>query len=348
MSKLLPSTPDLSSRREPEPRVIAIEDDAADELFEALASETARTVFRALHDEPAAASRLAEAADTSVQNVRYHLEQLGEAGLVEVAGTQYSSKGREMDVYAPTDEPLVMLASGEGVESTLRGLLERLVGGVAVLAVLSVLVHALVVGDLAYLDFTGAGGTGGGPAGTPFATGAFAGSLVVLALALGWWYLTGSRSGLAAWIWDRPALSGRDLDTTADALVLAAVGAVVVALGWLAIATFDVVIQPVGGFGLAQLLPLVVIGGAAAHAYVNDGLVVSWAVVFLPLLALGLASIGLGLAGQGLAQLPGAIGYPVLLASVGALVLGTVGFVAGVGLRVVVSWLAPMDAPGEA
>ena len=343
MSKLLPSPPDLSARREPEPRVLTIDDAAADDVFEALASETARTVYAALHEEPAAASRLAEAADTSVQNARYHLDRLAEAGLVEVAGTQYSSKGREMDVYAPADEPLVMLASDADGRGRLRRALERLVGGVAVLAAVSLLVHALAEGDPAFLDVTGAGGAGAGPDDPPFATGVFLGAVVTLTLALAWASLDVERGALAEWALERPALTGRDLGTSRRAVGYALLGAAALAAFWLVQAALGVVLQPVGPVGPAQVLPLLVAGGAAAQAYWNDGLLVSWAVAFLPLFGLGLASIGLGLAGQGLVHLPGAIGYPVLVAAIGAVLLGTIGFVAGVLARAAVAAAVPAE-----
>ncbi|RLM83656.1 ArsR family transcriptional regulator, partial [Halobellus sp. Atlit-38R] len=59
-------------------------------------------------DNPAPASDIAEAADTSVQNARYHLEHLCEADLVETVDTWYSKKGTEMTVYALSVEELVI------------------------------------------------------------------------------------------------------------------------------------------------------------------------------------------------------------------------------------------------
>lgn len=339
MSRLLPSRPDLSRRDEPEPRLLTIDDEAADEVFEALASGTARTIFGALHDEPATASALAEAADTSLQNTRYHLEQLAAADLVEAAGTQYSSKGREMTVYAPADEPLVMLASADPPAVGLRALLERFVGAVAALAVLSLLIHALVEGGLAYVDFTAAGGTGDGPERLPFATGVFLGAVVGLGLAVAWSYWGAERVAPIDWVRRYPALSGRDLATSRRAVAAATVGAVVLAGVWLGTAAFDVVLRAIGPFGPAQWLLFGLVAAAAGQAYVNDGLLVSWAVIFVPLFALAMGSIGVGLAGEGLAAVVGVIGYPVLVAAVGAVTVGTVGFLSGVGLRLMIAWL---------
>ena len=87
--------------------------DEADQLFDALAAETARKILRALHEEPTTKSALASRLDTSIQNVSYHLEKLEAAGLVAAEETWYSTKGREMDVYVPTADPLILVSKSE-------------------------------------------------------------------------------------------------------------------------------------------------------------------------------------------------------------------------------------------
>lgn len=104
------------------PRVVSIGEDA-DAVVEALRSDTARSVLCALYEEPTVASILAERVGTSTQNVHYHLDRLRTAGLVEVAGTWYSVKGLEMNVYAPTGDPLVLAA---GCEERVRALREAI------------------------------------------------------------------------------------------------------------------------------------------------------------------------------------------------------------------------------
>lgn len=157
MSKLFPfrSTPDLGER---EPRLVDLDEAAADEVFDALGSETARTLLLELHAEPRPASELAEAVDTTVQNVQYHLTKLEAADLVTQVDTWYSESGTEMAVYAPADEALVLFA-GERPERSLRRLLERLVGAVAVLAAGGAAV-ALAVG---WRGATGLGASGPEP-----------------------------------------------------------------------------------------------------------------------------------------------------------------------------------------
>jgi len=166
---LLPSEPDTEPP-DAGPRVIGVDSEDAEDVLTALSSGTARELLSALHEDPAPPSRLAEEVDTSLQNAQYHLEKLEAAGAVEVVDTAYSEKGREMDVYAPADQPLVIFA-GDGGESTLRSALSRLLGSVGVLAVASLAVQALV-GEGGLLDApTGGGGAGGATGGGAGAAG---------------------------------------------------------------------------------------------------------------------------------------------------------------------------------
>jgi DNA-binding transcriptional ArsR family regulator len=143
MGKLFPfrseSTPDST-----EPQLIEISDDAADDVFSSLSSDTARAILSGLYEDPATASDLSEAVDTSLQNTKYHLERLESAGLIEPVDTWYSSRGNEMTVYAPTKEPLVVTAGTQESTSRLRTVFERLVGTVTILALASVVIDRVV------------------------------------------------------------------------------------------------------------------------------------------------------------------------------------------------------------
>ena len=206
MVRLLPSEADTSAVDDASPRVIGLDGDDADSLLSALSSGTARNVLSELHDDPDTPSALANRVDTSLQNVQYHLSNLEDAGLVAVVDTVYSEKGREMKVYAPADRPLVMVAGGDTDVGELRSALTRLLGGVALLGVLSALVQAWLRG----LPFGAMSATTGGGAGnadgarvaaeataaTAAATGGglppglvfFLGGLAVLLVAFAAWY----------------------------------------------------------------------------------------------------------------------------------------------------------------
>ncbi len=194
MVRLLPSEADTSAADDSSPRVIGLDGDDADNLLSALSSGTARNVLAELHDDPDTPSSLADRVDTSLQNVQYHLGNLEDTGLVEVVDTVYSEKGREMKVYAPADRPLVMVAGGDTDAGELQSALTRLLGGVALLGLLSALVQVWLRG----LPFgTAAGGAeattqavttassgGGVPPGLVF----FLGGLAVLLVGFAAWY----------------------------------------------------------------------------------------------------------------------------------------------------------------
>ena len=83
---LLPSESDATAA-DADPRVVGVESDDADDLLSALSSETARHLLGELHDDPAPPGELADRVGTSLQNAQYHLENLQEAGAIEVVDT---------------------------------------------------------------------------------------------------------------------------------------------------------------------------------------------------------------------------------------------------------------------
>lgn len=102
---------DIESDSETE--VVSLGDSGA--VIEALTSRTARDILSVLQDEPLPPSEIADRTDTSLQNATHHLTQMDEAGLVDVVDRWYSSRGHEMDVYAPvSDSVVICLGSTDG------------------------------------------------------------------------------------------------------------------------------------------------------------------------------------------------------------------------------------------
>jgi DNA-binding transcriptional ArsR family regulator len=166
---LLPSEPDTSAAEEADPRVIGVDSDDADDVLSALSSETARKLLSELHRDPAPPAEVADRVGTSLQNAQYHIEKLENAGAIEVIDTVYSEKGREMNVYAPADRPLVIFAGDEDQTTGIRAALSRLLGSLGILAAASLVVQA-VYGNLLNMGSapTGGGGdTGGQESGAP-------------------------------------------------------------------------------------------------------------------------------------------------------------------------------------
>jgi DNA-binding transcriptional ArsR family regulator len=190
MSELLPSDSEVQAEQSGELQTLWLDSDEAGDLLSSIACDTARNVLTALHEEPATASEVAGTVDTSLQNARHHLENLQDAGLVRVADTRYSSKGREMNVYAPSEDPMVVFVGrqddGEGLLDSLR----QLAPVVAALAIASLLVQTLLTpsatGTAAgEIPRIGQGlGAAGGAAGLPPGALFLAGGLLALAAVL--------------------------------------------------------------------------------------------------------------------------------------------------------------------
>ncbi|MFC6988413.1 ArsR/SmtB family transcription factor [Haloplanus sp. GCM10025708] len=170
-------------------------DDDAAHLIRSLSSETARAIVAALHEDPATASELSESVSTSLQNIRHHLGQLEEVGLVRVADTRYSVKGREMNVYAPTEDSLVVCVGSETDKERFLDSLERPIGAFALLAGVAFLVQRAFGAGVVDLGGPGTaprvGDSVGGAAGPilgllPPGLAFFVGGALALALVAAW------------------------------------------------------------------------------------------------------------------------------------------------------------------
>ncbi|WP_267643582.1 ArsR/SmtB family transcription factor [Haloarchaeobius amylolyticus] len=161
MSGLIDRIQDRTATADERMRVLGMAEADTDEVLDALSSETGRTTFRTLFDEPGTASELADRLDTSVQNVHYHLTNLQDADLVEPIDTIYSEKGNEMTVYGPANDPLVFVGDDDR-RSVVETSLTQVVGGLGLLAAGSLLVQW---GAERLVREGTAGGATGGPAG---------------------------------------------------------------------------------------------------------------------------------------------------------------------------------------
>jgi DNA-binding transcriptional ArsR family regulator len=137
VSSLFPRRSAVSIGRD-DARVVSIDGEADEAVFDALGSATARRILAETYDEPAPASEIAERVDTSLQNARYHLDNLADAGLVEQVDTWYSEKGNEMVVWGRPAGGLVLVAGGESWRGRVERALKRLLAPVAALALASV------------------------------------------------------------------------------------------------------------------------------------------------------------------------------------------------------------------
>jgi DNA-binding transcriptional ArsR family regulator len=139
-----PTGPDTPGDGESTARVLEFGTERADDALETLSSGTAQDIVSVLQDGPVTANDVADDVDTTLQNVHYHLNRLHEAGVVDVVDTAYSEKGREMDVYAVSGSPLVIVAGEDDDRKTVVELLSELTGGIGLLAGVAVGVQRLL------------------------------------------------------------------------------------------------------------------------------------------------------------------------------------------------------------
>lgn len=144
MAQLLPFRSPGTIDIDGPPRLVSIDDDAANDVISALSSETARAILSHLYTEPTHASAVADAVGTSLQNARYHLDNLQSAEVIEPVDTWYSARGTEMTVYAPTSEALVVAAGRKDRTSLLKQTITRVLGAIAILGILSAAINRVL------------------------------------------------------------------------------------------------------------------------------------------------------------------------------------------------------------
>jgi hypothetical protein len=105
----------------PDRDVVYLDEARATRVFEALTCPTRREILVYLWEEPSSSSELAERLDCSVQNTQYHLDTLVDSHLVEVVDTTLSTRGYEMDLYAPVRAPVVVVAPPESTDRRSAG-----------------------------------------------------------------------------------------------------------------------------------------------------------------------------------------------------------------------------------
>lgn len=163
---LLPSTEDVDTEQRGDPRVVGVDDEQLGEVLGALSSDTVRTLLSEIYTDVGTPSELSDRTGLSIQNISYHLDNLGSSGLIRVAGTQYSEKGREMNVYAPAEEPVVVFVGTQERKSEFLNLLKRVFG--AVIALVAATAYVFVEMFSVSGGPPGSGAPSGGLLGRPF------------------------------------------------------------------------------------------------------------------------------------------------------------------------------------
>lgn len=94
-------------------------DERAQKIAKAMASQTANDILNFLGEGQKSQTEITEHLAIPFTTVQYHIENLLDAGLIAVAATRYSVKGREIKCYALTDQLLIVAPRQANVRSLL-------------------------------------------------------------------------------------------------------------------------------------------------------------------------------------------------------------------------------------
>lgn len=94
-------------------------DERAKKIGKAMANESATAILSALKGGDLTLSEISERMDQPMTTVKYHVENLLDAELIEVRKIKYSEKGREVKVYGASERLVIVAPSGANVKDTL-------------------------------------------------------------------------------------------------------------------------------------------------------------------------------------------------------------------------------------
>ncbi len=115
-------------------------DERAQKISKAMASQTASDILQMLAENQKSLTEITEHLSIPLTTAKYHIENLLDAGLITVAGTKYSVKGREIKIYAVTNQLLIVAPRKSNVRSLLlkyASLFGIVIFGSLVIAILS-------------------------------------------------------------------------------------------------------------------------------------------------------------------------------------------------------------------
>lgn len=95
-------------------------DERAQKIARAMASQTANAIIQAFSSGPMTSSEVARKMKIPITTATYHIDNLLEAGLLEVVDTRWSEKGREVKVYGLTDQVLIIAPPVSDLRSVLK------------------------------------------------------------------------------------------------------------------------------------------------------------------------------------------------------------------------------------
>jgi DNA-binding transcriptional ArsR family regulator len=94
-------------------------DERAQKISKAMGSQTASDILQLLAENQKSLTEITERLAIPLTTAKYHIENLLDAGLISVAETKYSVKGREIKIYSLTNQLLIVAPRTSNVRSLL-------------------------------------------------------------------------------------------------------------------------------------------------------------------------------------------------------------------------------------
>ncbi len=91
-------------------------------ITQTVSNDTAMEIMELLADGPLATSKVAERLGIPLTTAQYNIEKLMEAGLVKIAKTKYSEKGREVKLYEAMNRAIIILPGKSGTGAVIDAL----------------------------------------------------------------------------------------------------------------------------------------------------------------------------------------------------------------------------------
>jgi len=94
-------------------------DDRARKIGRAMANKTAGEILGLLREGEQALSQLSEALEQPITTVKYHVDNLLDAGMIEIVDTRYSEKGRKIKIYGVCEQVVIVSPGKADIQSIL-------------------------------------------------------------------------------------------------------------------------------------------------------------------------------------------------------------------------------------
>jgi DNA-binding transcriptional ArsR family regulator len=115
-------------------------DEQAQKIGKAMGSPTAGDILQLLADGPKSLTDISDRLSLPMNTAKYHVENLLGAGIISVADTKYSVKGREVKLYSLTNQLLIVAPR----RSDIRSMLLKYASLFGIVAVASVAVSSIL------------------------------------------------------------------------------------------------------------------------------------------------------------------------------------------------------------